>query len=299
MLDEIKQFLHPAAPLSPVREPAVSIDAKHPREQSLQLTPQHLVHELRQPLNIIVGSLQELRGQIDTAQSIQSLKHGYVLMGNIFTNMAQGGIVKLQKKPFTLRQLVDEIKDFQKLDSNVQITIDDASIREHLDISLYGDPGKLQQILLNLVSNAAKFCVDEDAVKRSGKDKPTVEISFECQQDDDDKLLILMSVKDYGPGIPKEARDKLFKPGSRLEQPKNAKDKSSSGIGLNVSHLLVQCMQQDGNLASRGIECESVHSGSPEAEDLTRPTWTKFSSGRLPLTMSMVVSPSMTARVRR
>ncbi len=96
--------------------------------------------------------------------------------------------------------------------------------------SVTGDPGRMRQILANFVSNAVKFTDSGSATVRAVTRATSIGAIEVC-----------VSVSDTGPGIPANARARLFQPFSRLNQPGVA-SKPGTGLGLSISKQLVELM---------------------------------------------------------
>ena len=95
--------------------------------------------------------------------------------------------------------------------------------------TLYGDSGKLRQIVTNLLTNAIKYT-----------EEGSIEFSVNCVNKGDDSNLII-SVKDTGRGIKKENIDKLFTKFQRLDEDKNT-TLEGTGLGLAITKRLVELM---------------------------------------------------------
>jgi PAS domain S-box-containing protein len=94
------------------------------------------------------------------------------------------------------------------------------------DIYLWADPDRLMQVLTNLISNAMKFSPQNEAVS----------VSAEVT---DMKVRIL--VRDRGPGVPPDFRDKIFQRFSQAES-LDRRQRSGSGLGLSISKALMDRM---------------------------------------------------------
>jgi CheY-like chemotaxis protein/HPt (histidine-containing phosphotransfer) domain-containing protein len=103
-----------------------------------------------------------------------------------------------------------------------------------------GDPVRLRQIILNLVSNAVKFT-----------DKGDVLIDARVETQTDDYTQIRVSVKDSGIGIPKDRLDRLFKSFSQVDASTTRKY-GGTGLGLAISQRIVEMM--NGQIGVESIE---------------------------------------------
>lgn len=193
-------------------------------------------HELRTPLTSIRGSLSILDSGMAGTVTEQ-----------------QGKLIQIaHKNSQRLVTLVNDILDMEKLMSgnmsmkfetlNLSVLIE-ASIEannayahalgvsykfcEHpIESNVDADANRLMQVMANLLSNAAKF---------SPTDKP-VEISIKENQG---KYII--SVKDYGPGIPLEFRKRIFSAFAQADS-SDTRQQGGTGLGLKISKTLVEKM---------------------------------------------------------
>ena len=156
----------------------------------------------------------------------------------------------------TLLEIVNGILDISKIEANkMEIVNSEYHISEVLDVltklakvrlgekniefktqfavdlpeTLYGDSGKLRQIVTNLLTNAIKYT-----------EEGSIEFSVNCVNKGDDSNLII-SVKDTGRGIKKENIDKLFTKFQRLDEDKNT-TLEGTGLGLAITKRLVELM---------------------------------------------------------
>ena len=107
--------------------------------------------------------------------------------------------------------------------------------------TLLGDVNRIQQVLLNLLSNARKFVPKTDGIIK-------IE-SLLTKKDDADYLEI--SVFDNGPGISSDDKAKLFKPFSKLLA--NSKlNPNGNGLGLNICKMICQNLGGDIEVNSDG-----------------------------------------------
>jgi signal transduction histidine kinase len=196
-------------------------------------------HELRTPLNAIAGYAELLtlgiRGPITLAQKEdierinRSQRHLLALINDIL-NFAkiEAGHVDVAKTPMGLREVVASLKEFvepQLRDKNLQFTIaPDISESEAC-----GDPDKVRQILINLLSNSIKFTPD------GGR------ISLDCEEDDE---MIYIIVRDDGSGIPADKLDAIFEPFVQVTRD-YASPQQGTGLGLSISRDLARRMGGD------------------------------------------------------
>ena len=202
--------------------------------QSKSLFLAKVSHELRTPLSSILGYTDLI---LDTAQEISPLtrQHLSVLHRNA-TNLLSmiNGLIEIgqvdsgrwpnQNSQGSLQSLLEDMAinaEGLLVGKHVQVQRD-FSLRKPLTASL--DFAKLRQVLLNLVSNACKFT-----------DSGYVALDYEQSSS-----LVAIFVKDSGPGIPVEQREKIFDEFYRA--PSQSAKKPGSGLGLTLVKSLVESM---------------------------------------------------------
>jgi CheY-like chemotaxis protein len=108
-----------------------------------------------------------------------------------------------------------------------------------LDLPLLGDPLRIQQILLNLVSNAVKFTP-----------QGTVTISAVIREESATDLLIAIEVADTGVGISPEALGRIFEPFEQADS-STTRQHGGTGLGLAICRRLVRLM--GGDIAANSV----------------------------------------------
>ncbi|EFA82986.1 histidine kinase [Heterostelium album PN500] len=195
----------------------------------------HISHELRTPISSIVASVQLFR-----ATEVTSLQREYLslidssttslleLISNVLDHDKMGaGKLLLNTVDFNLSTLIEDVcamVSTQALRKGIEVA---SYIFTHCPLSIYGDPVRLRQILLNLLSNGIKFT-----------EKGQVLVRVEPLEVCDTSLTLKFEVRDTGMGISKENLPKLFKKYSQF----NSKMSSGHGLGLAISKDLVQLM---------------------------------------------------------
>jgi two-component system CheB/CheR fusion protein len=186
-------------------------------------------HELRMPLSALSASLQLLQRSLNGGRAPE-LTERYVrlalaqarLMGDLVQDLAdvirvQAGQMPIARQPVDLVQLVSDAVELARPLSDSQTIRLDAS-SEHILVS--ADPRRMQQVVLNLISNALQHGASDQGMDiRVGRDTD----------------MAVLEVVDYGPGIAGEDREHIFE---RFFQA-GADSGRGLGVGLYLVHAIV------------------------------------------------------------
>ena len=197
----------------------------------------NMSHEIRTPLNAIVGfsnsiiedntledAKTEAKDIIMASQNLLEIVNGILDISKIEAGKME--IVNTNYNPMNM---------FNDLTKLIKPRIEEKPIELQTSFAkdipgiLYGDNGKVKEIITNLLTNAAKYT-----------DKGSINFTVDCiNQKDTCKLII--SVEDTGRGIKPEKIDKLFTKFNRLEEDKNT-TLEGTGLGLAITKNLVEMM---------------------------------------------------------
>jgi len=190
-------------------------------------------HELRTPLTSIKGALGLLQsgatGALPDSMSrlvdIANRNSDYLLMmvnDILDLERMNSGRMTLQKQPENLLDIVEETR---KLNSTFKEDAD-LTIRINADAARYTvscERGRISQIVMNLLSNAAKFSPENGVI----------EIALTTHGD-----TVRVSVRDHGPGIPIKEQGKLFTDFTQVASG-DGKRRAGTGLGLAICKKLV------------------------------------------------------------
>ena len=191
-------------------------------------------HELRTPLNAILGFAQLL--EMDALDAAQRESVNHILYGgrhlleliNEVLDIAriESGRLAISPEPTPVKDVVQESLDLiAPLAVKDEVHLDD-QLSDGQDWHIQADRQRLQQILLNLLSNGVKY-------NRKGG---TVAVS--CEEIPEGRLRI--KVTDTGPGIPSDRLERLFAPFERLGRGQVGAE--GTGLGLALSKHLAEAM---------------------------------------------------------
>ncbi len=192
-------------------------------------------HEIRTPLNGVVGlnSLLLSMPLDDKARQYAELgrQSGEALLElvNDFLDFSkiEAGRLGLSRVLFSPQRVIDDAW------ASIQKNAEDKSLSLHATIAslptLRGDPGRLRQILVNLLDNAVKFTV-----------RGTVELQVQARREGEQCWLDI-TVRDTGIGIDDETRARLFQPFVQADSTASRRH-GGTGLGLSICRALAELM---------------------------------------------------------
>ena len=197
-------------------------------------------HEIRTPLNALVGFSTLARRATDPRKLgeyhaiLEQSSHSLLELVNNIMDMSkiEAGRMAVEAVPFNLRQLVTSLEEpYRSLADQKKLAFQ-ILIAENVPAWVLGDPLRLRQILVNLLSNALKFT-------QSGSVFCTVRWSGPAVSGDP---LVRFEVKDTGIGIPEGSRAQLFQPFRQLD-PAISRTFGGTGLGLAIVRSLTELMK--------------------------------------------------------
>ncbi|QDU62000.1 Signal transduction histidine-protein kinase BarA [Planctomycetes bacterium Pan216] len=197
-------------------------------------------HELRTPMNAIIGmtdlALTESGLPERAREYLQTSRQAADDLLNLINDILDYS--KLGSKKFTL-----ETEDFVLRDALDRLlkTLSLRASEKGLELACWvdpnvpdiinGDPLRLRQLILNLASNAVKFT-----------EKGEVILAAKLVREENGHVVLRFSVRDTGPGIPVEARDRILEPFSQLDS-STTRMHDGSGLGLTIAKELAELME--------------------------------------------------------
>lgn len=203
-------------------------------------------HEIRTPLGGIVGVASLLddnalpQEQREYAAMIRASGQTLLEVVNAVLDISkiEAGMLGLEDLDFDLRSTLRESLEVLEIQTRLKGVAMSREVDDDVPDELRGDPGRLRQILLNLVGNAVKFTEQGSIAVRvslDGARSKTVRLRFE--------------VRDTGPGIPLDQQQRIFDAFAQ-GSPSTPRRHGGTGLGLAISGSLVEMMRGEIGLDS-------------------------------------------------
>lgn len=207
----------------------------------------NMSHEIRTPINGIVGManlLSQNPSPVERETYLSAIKHSAenltVIINDILDLAAiESGKLKFEKIAFNLRDLLPSLIStftYQAREKRIQV---EYQIDDSLNKILLGDPVRLNQILINLVSNAVKF-THNGSIKVNGT----------AEREAKGTCWVKIEVEDTGVGIPQEKLNTIFESFSQADASVTRKY-GGTGLGLTIVKQLVELQKGSISVSSK------------------------------------------------
>ncbi len=220
----------------------------------------NMSHEIRTPINTIMGMDEMILREdstdvpqgyfmsvINYALDIRSASESLLGLINDLLDMSkiESGKMHLVEQEYDTADLIRSTISMIRVRADEKDLTFDVKVDEMLPSKLFGDSGKIKQIVLNLLTNAVKY-TEEGGF--------TLTVKVESREDD--MCILRFSVKDTGIGVKSEDMEKLFTAYERLDEERNS-GIQGTGLGLDISRRFAELM-------GGRLWCESVYGNGSE-----------------------------------
>nr|POE49538.1 two-component system protein a [Quercus suber] len=220
---------------------ALSTAAKEASKMKSQFLA-NMSHEIRTPIAGVIGMSELLldddqsngltKDQRECAENIQRSANGLLTVINDILDFSkvESGRLDIEEVQFDLSIVIRDVNKMLSFAAERKGLryVDD--IQQLRSWKVMGDPGRLRQVITNLLTNSIKFTSEG-----------TVTMRVKAQKETDEMVEVHFTVEDTGIGIEEEVRRKLFKPFSQADS-STARRFGGTGLGLTISKNLVELM---------------------------------------------------------
>ncbi len=202
----------------------------------------NMSHDIRTPMNAIVGMTAIAQANIDNTKRVQdclrkittSSKHLLGLINDVLDmSKIESGKMILNVELVSLKEVMESIVSIVQPQVRAKQQKFDVFIHDITSENVLCDSVRFNQILLNLLSNAIKFTPEGGTIEMSLHEKPS--------EKGDDYVKVLLKVKDTGIGMTEEFLKHIFDSFTR-EDTKRVRKTEGTGLGMTITKYIVDAM---------------------------------------------------------
>jgi signal transduction histidine kinase/DNA-binding NarL/FixJ family response regulator len=197
----------------------------------------NISHDLRTPMNGVIGLSELLKGtmlnkeQDEYVESIRVCADTLLTLINDILDFSklEAGKMKISTVPLNLKETISEVVRALRYTHRERglNTIEDLE-RVPPELVVLGDPVRLHQIFMNLLSNSYKFTP-----------QGSITVKAKVARESKGRVRLECSVADTGIGIPEEQKARLFRPFSQAD-PSTERSYGGSGLGLSICKAIIE-----------------------------------------------------------
>ncbi len=239
----------------------------------------NMSHDIRTPMNAIVGMTAIATAHMDDPQQVQnclkkitlSSRHLLGLINDVLDmSKIESGKMTLNEELVSLREIMESIVSIVQPQVKAKHQRFNISIFNILSENVHCDSVRLNQVLLNLLSNAIKFTPEHGLIE--------VSLREEVSPRGDEYVRIRIQVKDNGIGMSEDFRQHIFESFAR-EDNKRIHRTEGTGLGMAITKYIVDAMKGEITVTSQqgvGTEFQVVLDllrAEERVEDMVLPDW--------------------------
>ena len=207
-------------------------------------------HDIRTPMNGIIGMTAIATAHLDDRERVEDClkkiseasSHLLSLINEVLDmNKIESGKVELNEENFNLSELVNTLLAMTKAQLESHRHTLNVNIADVVHENVIGDSHRIQQVFVNLMSNAIKYTPDGGTISLTVAERPTNAHGIACYE---------FVFEDNGIGMTEEFQKHLFEPFTRANDKKTAAIQGT-GLGMTISQSLVRMMGGDIQVKSK------------------------------------------------
>ena len=239
----------------------------------------NMSHDIRTPMNAIVGMTAIATAHIDDQKQVQnclrkitlSSKHLLGLINDVLDmSKIESGKLTLTTEQISLKEVVEGIVSIMQPQLKAKRQTFDIHVENILTENIWCDGVRLNQVLLNLLSNSTKYTPEGGAIQLS--------LSEEKSPKGENYIRIHVKVKDNGIGMSSDFLKRIYEPYSRADGVRVSKTQGT-GLGMAITKYIVDAMEGSLNITSeldKGTEVSLTFDFEKAVEqemDMVLPSW--------------------------